>query len=62
MDHPLSLLKGDLAEWEKAAKHCLDTRNMEDYIYINRNKVQPLKMAIWLIGLSIEHDLKLKQE
>jgi hypothetical protein len=58
MKYPLDILKESLREVEEAKKLCLKSENFKDYTAIEEEKAMPLRVAIQIIELAVENELK----
>ena len=58
MQYPLNILKDSLNQVEQAKKHCHENNNFTDYIMIEKRLAMPLRIAINLIELAVENELK----
>lgn len=58
MNHPLKILNDSLKEAEKVQSDCLLNYNKEDFLLIQKEVITPIKIAIRLIELAVENELK----
>lgn len=58
MQYPLNILEDSLNEIEQAKELCKKNKNMVDYYTIEKQLAMPLRIAINLIKLAVENELK----